>query len=240
MNLKSHAKNLLGTRRYHQLVRWVRDHLYGWHSRYYAEYGEDSIVNCYLHYKRNGFYVDVGAFHPKRLSSTYYFYKNQKWRGIIIEPNPVNCELFRKKRGRDIVVNQGASIQEAVLKYYMFEDASQNTFSEEFKNDRVAEKMEVTESREIKVSPLSEIIAKNIPSGVSVDYMNVDVEGLDLTVLQSNDWEKYRPKVITVEDISFDIERPNLSEIYLFLKSKNYKLKSVSHITLIFVANEFE
>ena len=105
----------------------------------------------------------------------------------------------------------------------MFEDASQNTFSEEFKNDRVAEKMEVTESREIKVSPLSEIIAKNIPSGVSIDYMNVDVEGLDLTVLQSNDWEKYRPKVITVEDISFDIERPDLSEIYLFLRSKNYK-----------------
>lgn len=240
MNLKESIKKFLGVRNYILFVRWVRDHFYGWHSRYYAEYGEDSIVNCLIHYKREGIYVDVGAFHPKRLSSTYYFYKKQHWSGIIVEPNPVNCALFQKYRPRDIIVNMGAAKTKSELTYYMFEDASQNTFSEEFKEDRVKEEMAVIDQKIIPVKPLSEILDENLLKGQMIDYLNIDVEGLDLEVLQSNDWERFRPSVITVEDIRFDIEKPTSSDIFNFLKEQNYNLRSVSHITLVFTAHEFK
>lgn len=239
MTIKQKLKRALGQERYLTFVRWIRDNFYGWHSRYYAEYGEDSIVNCLLHYKRDGFYVDVGAFHPKRLSSTYYFYKKQKWNGIVVEPNPRNCELFRSCRKRDIVVNRGAASISDRLNYYMFHDASQNTFSSDFKDDRLKEGMIVKDEKVIQVEPLAKIIEENLPPGRQIDYLNVDVEGLDLDVLKSNDWEKYRPSVITVEDIHFQVEEPLNSDIYNFLKSKKYSLTSVSHITLIFKANEF-
>jgi FkbM family methyltransferase len=236
--IKEMIKTTLGPDGYRSFTGFVRDHFYGWHSRYFAEYGEDSIINCLTHYKRNGFYVDVGAFHPKRLSSTYYFYKNQNWNGVVIEPNPVNANLFRKKRSRDTVVNMGVSKTSGELKYFMFQDASQNTFSEEFKNDRVNENMEVIQTKSISVAPLSEILGKHIDNNQEIDYLNVDVEGLDLEVLQSNDWSKYRPKTITVEDIHFDADNPKASDIYSFVKKQGYSLKAVSYITLIFSLDE--
>ncbi len=240
MGIKKLIKEYLGEKSYRSLVRLVRDYFYGWHSRYYSEYGEDSIVNCLIHYKKEGFYVDIGAFHPKRLSSTYYFYKRQKWDGLVIEPNPENIKLFEKVRPRDKSLNFGIGTNTQKLTYYMFDDASQNTFSEEFKQDRINESMQVIGKKEIDVFPLAQVLAENMNSNQKIDYMNVDVEGLDLEVLKSNDWDKYRPSIITIEEIHFDLENPTASDIYLFMKEKKYSLKSVCFITLIFVADEFE
>src|SRR3989344_4572766 len=56
-------------------------------KRSYSQSGEDMILRSIFDDKKEGFYVDVGAFHPKLYSNTYYFYK-RGWRGINIEPNP--------------------------------------------------------------------------------------------------------------------------------------------------------
>lgn len=240
MDIKALLKKSLSEKYYRSLVSFIRDYFYGWHSRYFAEYGEDSIVNCLIHYKKNGFYVDIGAFHPKRLSSTYYFYKKQNWQGLIIEPNPDNMKLFHRMRPKDQGLNFGIGTKEEKLTYYMFEDASQNTFSEDFKNDRVRESMQVIGEQEINIYPLATVLDKHMPNEKHIDYMNVDVEGLDLEVLKSNDWNKYRPSIITIEEIDFNIEKPQTSKIYLFMKEQNYTLKSVSYITLIFTADEFD
>ena len=223
----------MSPRQYREFSSFIKDHFYGWHSRYFAEYGEDSIVNCLLSYRREGFYVDVGAFHPKRLSSTYFFYKKQNWRGIIVEPNTVNAELFKIMLKRDIVVNRVVASKASEMKYFMFEYASQNTFDEQFKNDRIAEGMKVVDEAHIKVQPLEELLDESLPQDQVIDYLNIDVEGFDLDVLKSNNWKKYRPTIITIEDIKFDINNSNKSEIYTYLKAQGYKLDDFSYIILI-------
>ena len=51
--------------------------------------------------KLTGFYVDIGAHHPKRFSNTYIFYQ-RGWRGINIDAKPGTKEVFNKLRPRDI------------------------------------------------------------------------------------------------------------------------------------------
>jgi hypothetical protein len=71
---------------------------------------------------------------------------------------------------------------------------------------------------------------------VHINFISVDVEGYDLQVLKSNNWFKYRPDYIVVEDQKFDIESPEKSKIYKYLTGKHYKLLSKLYTSLIFVS----
>jgi hypothetical protein len=46
---------------------------------------------------------------------------------------------------------------------------------------------------------LTKILAEHLPAKQKINFLSVDVEELDLTVLASNDWTKYRPKVVLAE-----------------------------------------
>jgi Methyltransferase FkbM domain len=48
--------------------------------------------------------------------------------------------------------------------------------------------------------PLNALLDQHLPGGKQIDFMSIDAEGFDLAVLQSNDWQKYRPTVILIED----------------------------------------
>ena len=78
------------------LPRWIYEPLINFYNRYinryyqssYAQEGEDLIINRMIYGKIDqGFFVDVGAHHPKRFSNTYFFYK-KGWKGISIEARP--------------------------------------------------------------------------------------------------------------------------------------------------------
>ena len=74
-------------------------------NKYYSQFGEDVVLRVLVgDLKKPGFYVDVGAYHPKHLSNTYYFYK-KGWRGINIDPNPKSIKLFNLLRPSDINLN---------------------------------------------------------------------------------------------------------------------------------------
>ena len=97
----------------------------------YSQEGEDLILYRILYGKINkGFYVDVGAHHPKRFSNTYFFYK-RGWCGINIEPMPGSKKIFDKYRTKDINLEIPISSREEELTYYVFNDPALNGFSKE-------------------------------------------------------------------------------------------------------------
>jgi hypothetical protein len=65
-----------------------------------------------------------------------------------------------------------------------------------------------------------------------VDFLNVDCEGNDLNVLRSNDWSRWKPKVICVEDHADNWQQ---SEIVNFLGSVGYTLKYRAVFSSIFI-----
>lgn len=200
----------------------------------YSQEGEDLILQRIFESKNSGFYVDVGAHHPKRFSNTYLFYK-KGWHGINIEPNPEMINFFNKKRPRDINIEAAISNTEKTLIYYMFSEPALNTLSFEKRNIIVDHnKSQLINKIEIHSKKLKDILDKNLTPATSIDFLSVDTEGFDLQVLKSNDWERYKPHLILVEDSEFNYSEPNKSEVYEFLVNQGYILIAKTFKTLIF------
>lgn len=210
--------------------------LYDWFGkRSYAQSGEDIVVDIELGKKNKGVYVDVGAFHPKQFSNTYLFYK-RGWRGVCVEPRPGAKEDFSKVRPRDKFVEMGVGEKKDVLEYFEFADGASNTFSkvQAKKNINQAER-KFWRKVNVAVMPLRDIMASTGLEGVKIDLMSVDVEGMDLEVLESNDWKKFRPRIIICEDLEFDFMNPKRSEIVEYLMSLGYVLVAKTPYSLILV-----
>ena len=86
--------------------------------------------------QQTGFYIDVGAHHPKRFSNTYFFYK-MGWQGINIDAMPGSMEIFRRQRPRDINIEKPISnCGQVGLTYYAFNEPALNGFSKELSDER--------------------------------------------------------------------------------------------------------
>ncbi len=199
----------------------------------FSQHGEDMILIDLLHRKKNGFYVDIGAHHPTIFSNTYLFYR-MGWRGINIDSAPDSMKAFRRQRSRDKNLEMGVAAKDRMMEYFMFDKTALNTFSSQ-RVSRLKEMGHVVKAvTKIHASPLKNILEANLPKNSHIDFMTVDVENLDLEVLQSNDWNMFRPDVVAVEDYDFDFENVYGSEICGFMKSKGYRLKAVSMKTIFF------
>jgi hypothetical protein len=64
-----------------------------------------------------------------------------------------------------------------------------------------------------------------MPLGTSIDFLSVDVEGLDLQVLRSNDWERFAPEYVLAEDLSSEtVEDALRTPVAAFMRSVGYAL----------------
>lgn len=190
-----------------------------WKGFTFSQYAEDVVLNCSLLPKRQGFYIDVGAYHPWKQSNTYRFYLTG-WNGITIEPNPDVAQEFRRLRPRDTHLVMGVSPKPETLTYYSFKDPKINSFDE---NQSRRMSADVISRQSIECSPLCEIIERHA-KGVRIDLLSVDCEGLDLQVLESLDWTAARPSVVVVEDFAqfSATHKGGTSEIRAFLHSQGY------------------
>ncbi len=227
----SKLKNILG----HELISNYRKELKGAKISY-AQEGEDLILARFFGTKRNGFYVDVGSHHPERFSNTHIFYK-KGWKGINIDAMPGSMSIFKQERPRDINIEVGVSLEKSRLTYFMFNEPALNTFSEEeAKKKDGLRNYKIIDKIQIPTLPLHLILQKHLPVEVKIDFMTVDVEGLDLLVLKSNNWKLYRPKLLLVEDLKkYAID--NLvthSEVYKFMVAQKYQLIAKTYNTLFF------
>lgn len=191
----------------------------------WSQYGEDIVISWLFLHKRNGFYVDIGAYDPKKISNTFWFYE-RGWTGINIEPNLDSIQAFNQLRPKDINLGIGVHTIPGELTFYKFEQANLNTLDPAVGEDRIANKEPFIEKVTVPVKRL-ETILDEYSQGREIDFMSIDVEGFDMEVLESNNWEKYKPLVICVEDWAIDTERyVTESKKHIYLKSLGYKLVS--------------
>lgn len=201
----------------------------------YSQEGEDLILKRIFEGQNMGLYVDIGAHHPKRFSNTYLFYK-MGWRGINIDAMPGSMDEFKRIRPKDINLEMAISDKKEKLKYYLFNELALNTFSKqevEKKNGKGGYK--VIDEVIIETTPLSVILKNHLKPKDQIDFMNIDVEGLDLQVLHSLDWTLQHPNVVLIENLSNHFENILESEIYKFLKPKGYALIAKTFNTMIFL-----
>lgn len=200
----------------------------------YSSEGEDLILKRIFDNKTNGVYVDVGAHHPFRVSNTYLFYK-MKWTGINIDPMPGSKALFDRYRPQDVNLEMGVSATRQHLTYHIFNEPALNTFSQDKVDEYTQDpKYQVINEKKIETWPLADILDNYLPQGRSIDFLTIDAEGLDMDVLRSNNWQKYRPAYILVESNPFLLSDMHNSELGQFMQQAGYTIFAKTYYTYIF------
>lgn len=209
--------------------------------RSYSQEGEDLILRRLFDGRRAGFYVDVGAHHPLRFSNTYFFYR-LGWRGIDIEPDPEIALAFRLFRPRDLYLQAGVAESPGKLTYFRFDDAALNTFDRELARQReqVAGRRALP-PLEVPVERLDGILDRLLPPSTVIDFLSVDVEGMDLAVLRSNDWARFRPRCVLAEALSQrSVEHLMQSGLAAFLRDCGYLFFAKSFNSAFFVDTQWQ
>ena len=210
----------------------------------YSQSGEDIII-CDL-FSRLGInkptYFDIGCNEPVALSNTYRLYKRGST-GVCIEPNPRLYKKFSKKRRKDITINAGIAFDSRKeAEYYLFADNAHgfSTFSKEdadfwvnIGNDKVG-RFKIEKVLKLPLFSINEILATKFSE--CPNFISLDVEGLDLQILKSIDFEKYQPDVFCVETLIYtsnNKEEKN-TQIIQFMESNGYFIYADTYINTIF------
>lgn len=163
---------------------------------------------------KKGIYVDVGALHPFRYSNTAWAYE-RGWQGINIEPNVDYFYLFELFRPNDININCGIANEEGELIYYCFEEPGLNGFDREAHKD-----IPIVKERKVAVRKLSDILKEHKID--RIDFMDIDVEGLEMEVLRSIDFSVDIECILLEQHVS--AECVNQTAEFRFLKEKGYEI----------------
>jgi FkbM family methyltransferase len=205
---------------------------------YFSELGEDILLEQYVDNKQ-GFYVDIGAYNPDRVSVTKKFYL-QGWSGINIDPNPVAIKHFSKKRIRDININVGVADVESELDFYFIgEESEQNTFNKEYYELKYKSKGIEADIIKIKVMTINKILENYLPKNQNIDFINLDVETYEMKILETFDFKKYGPKYFLIEDLTFqntdtDFMNFTSSALYQLMKKNGYIVVAKVKYTILF------
>jgi FkbM family methyltransferase len=200
----------------------------------YSAFGEDRLIEYLLRDRGPGYYVDVGCCWPIAFSNTYLLYKHG-WRGLAIDADPEFAEPFRLQRPGDVFVNAAVGLKRGHAMLRLFSDPSMNATDPGWAAAAAANphKRSLGEV-EVERWPLGDLIARHAPAGVVVEFMNIDCEGADLEALQSNDWSRFSPRMLAVEDPALDLETATGTPIRRFLAALGYRLTAKLHLTSIY------
>ena len=190
----------------------------------YSQNQEDLLLDKLLNYKKRGLYVDVGAYDPYRFSNTMRFYR-RGWRGMNIEPNRQYWQRFLSVRDGDINLNAGVGEKRGALTFYAMDPPTLSTFQKEQVAAYRKQGFRLAETVAVPVYTLKEIFRKHL-GNKTIDFMSIDVEGMEMQVLRSNDWEAYRPRYLCIESVDFPKTKNNgrtNGNIEAFLQTVKYK-----------------
>jgi FkbM family methyltransferase len=209
----------------------------------YAMDGEDLAIDQYIEKKEKGFYVDIGAHHPIHRNNTQLLF-NRGWEGINIDANQFSIDLFNFLRPDDLNLLTAISDQEGEITFYYQKKFSQlNTTDKKIAHEHFNGNFN---ERLVKCQSIHNILINSKYKEVKIDFLNIDVEGAEMKVLRTLNFEIYDPKLICIEILGYrDLDsmereiRIKDDEIYRYLIGKNYKKvwSGSSYCSHLFVKN---
>ena len=207
----------------------VKKFIYKRYKISFSKSGDDIQLMKLINNPNPGCYVDIGSWHPIKASNTYFFYL-RGWKGICIDPNPELMSLYADFRPEDLFLNCALGDSSENMNYYMLSEkyTSMNTLDYDFIVKHKLEN-EVKEVKNVPVYDLKELLGRHLNAADRLDFFDIDVEGYDLEVLKTNDWNRFRPKIIVIEsDIAIhdDIKSPTTE----YLAKQKYRLLGKSII----------
>lgn len=208
----------------------------------YSQCGEDKIIEFLLSYmgeKNIGIsYLDIGCNDYKNLSNSYSLYK-KGIRGVLIDANPIYIDEIKMYRPEDIVLNCGIGAKNSEkMKFYILNTPGLDSFDLESIKEAQHQTpwIEIVDEIEVPVYTLDEIYEKYFASVPTI--VSLDVEGLEMDILKSTNFEKYRPYIFIIETIEY---REKISvtnkrnDIIDFMQKNDYVEYAFTGVNSIFI-----
>jgi FkbM family methyltransferase len=168
----------------------------------------------------NKIFVDVGANDGETNSMTFTLEKNG-WNGLLIEPNPILIVSLQVKR-KSKIINCAVSNSEEPLEFCIvsgpnnLHGLSRFNYSPEFEM-HVKKHSGSIEKKIVECHKLNNLLStNNIPNNFS--FLKVDVEGHELEVFKSLNFNSFQPALIVAEDNTKDLDK----KVRHFLQANGY------------------
>ena len=197
------------------------------HSQLY----QDLFVLYFLGMKREGKYLEFGATNGIELSNSLLLEKEYGWNGVLAEPSPQWQAQLKQNRPKSQILNEciysetGGSINFFVSKFGVLSTIEEFRDSDiESMPSNAINRNEDGYSVEVPTISLNDVFIKYF-NGERIDYMSVDTEGSELLILSNFDFDKYGPKIITVEH-NFTSSEKKLDSLF---RENNYKRIFAAH-----------
>lgn len=196
----------------------------------FSQLGQSEYFDKLLGQKRNGFFVESGGFDGEAHSNSIFFELERNWTGILIEPIPSYFKKIISKNRQIYVLNACLASKKPLLSKFRVSDVLSGRVSEisldhNLRIDKVFGKKKVY----VNVPCFSLNTILKALDVTYVDYFSLDVEGGELTVLQSLDYQNMLIKSISIEYNGIVEARKNIiaqmtANSYKFLKDDNQDL----------------
>ena len=150
-------------------------------------------------------FLEFGATDGISLSNSYMLENNFGWTGILAEPSPQWHEELKNNRPNTKIITDCIWKCSGEKLDFFVSDFGVSSTLVDFKYSDLSSMPGNTEARikdgkvvKVETISLNDVMEKNF-NGDTPSYLSIDTEGSEYEILQSLDFEKYRPVVFTIE-----------------------------------------
>ena len=183
-------------------------------------------------------YLDLGANHAKELSNTYYFY-NKGARGVLVEANPHLINELQVHRNGDVILNKCISaVSGEQIEFYILSGDGLSTPDYSNAKDVIRKNPNISIVDTVRVETISvnDVLEQYFSEAPVI--LNIDIEGKELEILQSIDFEKHRPLIVILEMIPYQpslVVEDKMADVALFMTEHGYIEYAFTGINSIFI-----
>lgn len=160
----------------------------------FPDHAEDRLKAEFFGGQPSGFFVEVGASHPQRGSQSAQF-ERRGWSGVLVEPQPDLAEQLRRSRSARVVAAACSSRENAGTTRALYLAGPHSSLNAQLVAAGTASHQVI----DVPVRTLDDILdeAKALPP---LDFLSIDVEGVECEVLDGFDVARWRPRLMLIED----------------------------------------
>jgi len=159
-----------------------------------SQLGQDDKCLDFLKGKREGYFVDIGAFDGLDLSNTKKLEYEYGWKGICVEPIKKMYEICKDNRPNSICINKCIYDENTSVNFNIVGKDDYNMLSGISNNG----------TEIIDAITFTKLLDENNAPKI-MDFLSLDTEGSELKILQSLNHTKYKFRFITVEH-NYDVD----------------------------------
>lgn len=188
---------------------------------------QSPVIDNLFQRKRGGFFVELGGYDGEKFSNSLFFEKNRGWNGLLIEANPYTYRQMLEKDRNCSMVNACVSSDTPTMNFIIAGAITSAVETMSPSHKARIKKDNKTYGNDTAWEGHGKNVSVNCASLSSlmmqvgqkhVDFFSLDVEGAELFILESIDFDDLHFDIVMIE------VQEHRDEINKFMESKGFVL----------------